>query len=63
MSEQQNFKTETNDDEKYGKTISILKEEKRVVSFGIKKAIAIVANIEAIKAFVEANSNDNSKSN
>ena len=49
------YKTETNDDEKYGKTISVLLDEKRVFSCGIKKARFIVANIEAFKAFVEAN--------
>lgn len=41
---------------KGNKTISIINGEKRVVSFGIKKAKAIVENIEAIKKFVEENS-------
>jgi len=48
------YKTETGE-YKGNKTISILKDDKRVVSFGIKKAAAIVENMEAIKAFVEAN--------
>lgn len=40
---------------KGNKTISLIKDEKRVFSCGLKKAVAIIANIEAIKAFVEAN--------
>jgi len=57
---EQEFKTETGEF-KGNKTISIMKDEKRVVSFGIKKATAIIANIEAIKAFVEENSNFDSE--
>lgn len=56
------YKSEANEDPKYGKTISIFKvedeAEKRVVSFGIKKAQAIVAQMEEIKKFVEDNTND-----
>jgi hypothetical protein len=40
---------------KGNKTISLIKDEKRVFSCGIKKAQAIIANFEAIKEFVEAN--------
>lgn len=40
---------------KGNKTISLLKDDKRVFSCGVKKAQAILENIEAIKAFVEAN--------
>lgn len=50
------YKTETGEF-KGKKTISIMKEEKRVVTFGIKKAEAIISNIEAIKKFVEENAN------
>jgi len=53
------YKSEKKDDPKYGKTISIFKveneTEKRVVSFGIKKARAILAQMEEIKKFVEEN--------
>ncbi len=47
------YKTET-DEYKGNKIISILKGEKRVVSFGLQKARAILANIEDIKKFVHA---------
>ena len=40
---------------KGNKTISILSGDKRVVSFGLSKAKAILASYEDIKAFVEAN--------
>lgn len=50
-----NYTTETGEF-KGNKTISIINGEKRVVSFGIKKAQAIIENIEAIKKFVEENS-------
>lgn len=40
-------------------TISLIKDEKRVFSCGLKKAAAIIANIEAIKAFVESNTSEN----
>ena len=40
---------------KGNKTISLMKDEKRVFSCGVKKAQAIVANIEALKEFVAAN--------
>lgn len=48
------FKVETGEF-KGNKTISLIKDDKRVFSCGIKKAQAILANIEAIKAFVEEN--------
>ena len=55
------YKTE-NGEFKGNKTISIFKTdgdtEKRVISFGIKKAQAILANFEEIKKFVEANTNE-----
>lgn len=35
--------------------IGITDGEKRVISFGVKKAKAILSQIEAIKVFVEAN--------
>lgn len=54
-----NYTTETGEF-KGNKTISIINGEKRVVSFGIKKAKAIVENIEAIKKFVEENSTEES---
>lgn len=40
-------------------TITINNGEKRVISFGLKKAKAIVAEYEAIKQFVEANDKGN----
>jgi len=52
------YKTETGEF-KGNKTISIINGEKRVISFGIKKAAAIVANYEEIKKFVEENSTNN----
>lgn len=52
------YKVETGDF-KGSKTISITKEEKRVISFGVKKAQAILDNIEAIKKFVEENTEAN----
>ena len=58
------YKAEAKEDPKYGKTISIFKveddSEKRVISFGLKKAQAIVAQYEEIKKFVEDNTNDES---
>lgn len=48
------YKTETGEF-KGNKTISLMKDDQRVMSFGLKKAAAIVANLEAIKAFVEEN--------
>lgn len=54
MSTQNNYKTEVGEF-KGSKTISILDGEKRVVSFGLTKAKAILASYEDIKAFVEAN--------
>ena len=49
-----NYTTETGEF-KGNKTISIHNGDKRVVSFGLTKAKAIVAAFEEIKAFVEAN--------
>lgn len=40
-------------------TITINEGEKRVVSFGLKKAKAIVAQYEEIKKFVDANDKGN----
>ncbi len=51
------YKTETGEF-KGNKTISIFNGEKRIVSFGLKKAKAILANIEDIKKFVNANDVD-----
>lgn len=51
------YKVETGEF-KGNKTISISKEEKRVVSFGLKKAKAIIENYEAIKKFVEENDSE-----
>ena len=48
------YKTEVGEF-KGNKTISILNGDKRVVSFGLSKAKAILASYEEIKAFVEAN--------
>ena len=48
------YKTETGEF-KGNKTISIFNSDKRVVSFGLNKAKAILASYEDIKAFVEAN--------
>lgn len=55
------FKVET-DTFKGNKTISLFKDDKRVFSCGIKKAQAILANIEAIKAFVEENTTNDEDS-
>lgn len=35
--------------------IGITNDDKRVISFGVKKAKAILSQVEAIKAFVDAN--------
>lgn len=40
---------------KGNKVITLSEGEKRVVSFGLRKAKAILENIEAIKKFVEEN--------
>lgn len=48
------FKTEVGE-YKGNKTISINNNEKRVVSFGLTKAKAILASLDAIKQFVEDN--------
>jgi ribosomal protein L7/L12 len=48
------FKTEVGEF-KGSKTISILKEDKRVLSFGLSKAKAILASINEIKDFVAKN--------
>jgi len=50
----ENYTTETGDF-KGSKTLSISKGEKRVISFGLTKAKAILAAFEDIKTFVEAN--------
>ena len=42
---------------KYANTIAIWFGEKAVMSFGLKKAIAILECIDAIKAFVESHTN------
>lgn len=51
------YKVETGEF-KGNKTISIMKDDKRVVSFGIKKAQAILANVEEIKKFIKDNTNE-----
>ena len=48
------FKTEVGEF-KGSKTISILNGDKRVISFGLSKAKAILAEIEAIRDFVAKN--------
>ena len=48
------FTTEIGDF-KGSKTISILKDEKRIISFGITKVKSILATIEDLKRFVEEN--------
>lgn len=48
------FKTEVGEF-KGSKTISILKDDKRVLSFGLNKAKAILACIDSIKDFVAVN--------
>ena len=50
------FKSTTANDDKYGATIKITNlEDKYVIGFGIKKAEAILDQLEELKAFVEAN--------
>ena len=56
------YKTETGEF-KGNKTISLIKDDKRIFSCGVKKAQAILANIEAIKAFVEANATETDNNN
>lgn len=60
MSTENNYTIEVGE-YKGNKTISISNGDKRVVSFGLTKAKAILASYEAIKSFVEANE-DNSTS-
>lgn len=52
------FKTEIGE-YKGSKTISIMSDDRRVISFGVNKAKAILATIDEIKQFVE-NSEKNS---
>lgn len=52
------FKTEIGE-YKGSKTISIMSDDRRVISFGVNKAKAILASIDDIKKFVE-NSEKNS---
>lgn len=48
------FKTEIGEF-KGSKTISLMKDDKRVISFGINKAVTILECLEEIKKFVEDN--------
>lgn len=48
------FKTEVGEF-KGSKTIALMNDDKRVLSFGLGKAKAILACLDEIKAFVEAN--------
>lgn len=54
------FKTEVGDF-KGSKTISIISDDKRVITFGLTKAKAILAAYEDIKSFVEANDKQTSE--
>jgi len=51
---QSNYRTETGTFKNHA-IISIFEGEDKKVSFGVKKAAAILASIEEIKKFVEAN--------
>jgi len=62
MSTETNYKTEVGE-YKGNKTISINNGDKRVVSFGLTKAKAILASYEDIKKFVEENDNGGSSNN
>jgi len=42
---------------KGSKTISIIVDDRRVISFGLNKAKAIIATIDHIRDFVEGNKN------
>lgn len=54
--------TTTTDVYKGNPTISIFSGDKRILSFGLRKAKAILGVIEEIKSFVESNENASSNS-